>query len=135
MALLAEYHGSIDLLDLWTGKLTLRRLSVAVEHLRPGNAIDRAINAEVALWTSGEITPYILAAVHGIDTPGQKSKKRSRVDQVKESKRRTAAAEQPEPEPSPEADGQLVPSFGGDIRKQALAYRDLINRRKAGDNG
>lgn len=77
------------------------------------------------MWASGEITPYILAAAHGIETPGRKSKKRSRVEQV----------EQIESEARPEADGQLVPSFGGDIRKQALAYRDLINRRKGGDNG
>lgn len=107
-----------------------------VDNLPAGNAIERAIDPEAAVWASGEITPYILAAANGIATPGEKAKKRSRVEQVKESKRRTQpAATTTEPEPSPEADGQLVPSFGGDIRKQALAYRDLINRRKAGDDG
>lgn len=131
--MLAEYQ--IDLLDLWRGDLSIRRLSILVDNLPAGNAIERAIDPESAAWASGEITPYILAAAHGIETPGRKSKKRSRVEQVKESKRRAEPAEITEPESSPEADGQLVPSFGGDIRKQALAYRDLINRRKGGDNG
>jgi hypothetical protein len=106
---------------------------VLVEHLPAGNAIDRAVDPETAVWASGEITPYILAAANGIATPGEKAKKRSRVEQVKESKAATASTEPVEP--NAEADGQLVPSFGGDIRKQALAYRDLINRRKGGDNG
>lgn len=125
----------MDLLGLWCGGLTVRRVAVLVDNLPAGNAIERAIDPEGSVWASGEITPYILAAANGITTPGQKSKKRSKVEQVKESKRRAEPDEQAAPEPSPEADGQLVPSFGGDIRKQALAYRDLINRRKGGDNG
>lgn len=119
---------------MWRGTLSIRKLGVLLTHLPPGNAIERATNPELALWSSGEITPYILAAVHGVKTPGQQSKHRSRVEQVRESKRQAEPTES-EPESSPEADGQLVPSFGGDIRKQALAYRDLINRRKGGDNG
>lgn len=80
------------------------------------------------------VTPYILAAANGIQTPGQKSKKRSRIEQVREAKARIADPAEPSLQ-NAEADGQLVPSFGGDIRKQALAYRDLINRRKAANNG
>lgn len=62
-----RYHGAIeadlldkhlDLLDLWRGKLTLRRVKVVIDNLGPGSALHRAVSGTA--WTD---TDYLLAHV------------------------------------------------------------------------
>ena len=50
----------VDLLDLWRGRLTPRRLLVLIRGLPPGSALGRAMGGDVAL--SDEVTATRMAA-------------------------------------------------------------------------
>ncbi|HEY0868990.1 MAG TPA: hypothetical protein VGD55_01210 [Acidothermaceae bacterium] len=52
-------HG-VDLLDLWRGKLSVRRAWALIEHLGPGSALFRAVDPDAAAWS---LTDHLLAEI------------------------------------------------------------------------
>lgn len=60
-ALQAEY--GIDLLDLWRGSLSVRKVCALLGALPPGNAIERAADPQAAAW---DLKANLLARVAGV---------------------------------------------------------------------
>lgn len=54
-----RYYG-VDLLDLWRGRLSLRRVAVLVDTLPPSSATAVAVHGERALWGP---TEHLLATI------------------------------------------------------------------------
>jgi hypothetical protein len=75
--------GQVDLLDLWRGTLTLRRLSILIAHLPPGNAIDRVIDPDDAMWRRGEVNSFLLAHIAQVETPQERRLKEEKAAYIR----------------------------------------------------
>lgn len=102
MALVVEYHEEleqdllpgIDLLDLWRGRLSFRRVELLIRHLPGDSKTFRAMNpdaAEIATWDIGHYLQAIEIDLIGqahfqnwepIERPHQRVEKRRRADSL-----------------------------------------------------
>jgi hypothetical protein len=66
---LVEHHEELeadllpehDLLDVWRGRMSFRRLELLIKHLPPDGAVVRALNPEAAAAASWPPEAYVLA--------------------------------------------------------------------------
>ena len=115
MALVVEYHeelevdlAPVDLLDLWRGRLSFRRLELLIRHLDPRTSeLVRAVNPDLSEMAEWDATSYLIA--HLIDT--------------------TAAAHFKNPKPFPRPAQRIEQRDRDEARRAKLVERFEAKRR------
>lgn len=98
---LQRYY-QIDIADLWRGGLTVRRLSVLIQHLPADSAVAAAVTGLPREWNSTTtwLLEYIIQALSGAPYPGRPGmattadKRESRTAALLDHKRRMAEREE-----------------------------------------
>lgn len=118
MTVLTEYHEEleidlhgqgVDLLDVWRGRLSLRRLELLIRHLPATSRLGRAVNPDSALHAEWTPTTYLLADLFDL----------------------TARAKFKDPKPYPRPADIARERARAEARLAALErQRDRINKRR-----